>query len=353
MAGGAGTRFWPLSRMEKPKQFIDVLGLGKTFLQMTAERFLQFIPEDNIYVVTNQMYATLVKEQLPFLSDEQILLEPVGRNTAPCIAYASYKIYNKDKDANIVVAPSDHLILENDKFQHSLETGLAFTAASDNMLTLGVVPTRPETGYGYIQCKLNADTIEAIVPVKTFTEKPHKELAEEFLESGDFLWNSGIFVWRAQTIITAFEEFLPELAFAFSSVGSAYNTAQEQDLINDVFVASRSVSIDYGILEKAGNVHTLRTSFSWTDLGTWGGLHDIREKDEQNNSVNNAEMVTMYESINNTIHIEGDIHAVLQGLDGYVVVASKDILLVCQRQEEQRIKQFVADLKMKGKEKLL
>ncbi len=353
MAGGAGTRFWPLSRLGYPKQFIDVLGLGKTFLQMTSERFLQFILPENMYVVTNVVYVDIVKEQLPYLTDEQILLEPVGRNTAPCIAYACYKIQSKDPDANIVVAPSDHLIMENDKFKDCLEQALAFTKKQDCLLTLGIVPTRPETGYGYVQYSCEMCEDELIVPVKTFTEKPDKELAQVFIDSGDFLWNTGIFLWKGAVITKAFETYLPDMAEAFSEGQEVYYTEKEQDFINKVFVASRSISIDYGILEKAENVFTLRASFGWTDLGTWGRLHEECEEDKYGNTYNNEQQVSLYECEQNTIYVHEGAHAVLQGLKGFVVVKTKDALLVCKRDQEQRIKEFVADLKLTEKKHLL
>lgn len=273
MSGGIGSRFWPASRTSYPKQFLDFFGTGRSLLQQTFDRFKQIIPVENIYIVTNKKYKELTMEQLPELNEKQILLEPQRRNTAPCIAFASNRIRAVNPKANIVVAPSDHLILKEADFLQRISEGLDFVGKHDTLLTLGMKPNRAETGYGYIQ--FDAERLDNIAKVKTFTEKPNKELAKVFFESGEFMWNSGIFLWNVQTILTAFDELLPEIASRFNSGLNFFNTPQEAEFIDRIFPACPNISIDYGILEKAANVYVLSADFGWSDLGTWGSLHDL------------------------------------------------------------------------------
>lgn len=349
MAGGIGSRFWPLSRTAKPKQFLDVLGIGKTLLQQTYDRFIQVIPKENILVVTNSDYGDIVLEQLPDLTEEQVLREPLRRNTAPCIAYANYKIQKSNPVANIVVAPSDHLIVKEREFIGVLKRGLDFVAENNNLLTLGIKPSRPETGYGYIQVNGDNEPIvvnESLRKVKTFTEKPDYEMAKVFFESGDFYWNSGIFFWSLNTIMEAFNRFLPDVDSLFKEGIDRYNTQSEEEFINRTYTNCKNISIDYGIMEKADNVYVLCSDFGWSDLGTWGSLYDKLEKDENQNSVI-GENVFTYDIKNCLVNVPEDKLVVLQGLEDYIVVESDNILLVCKKQDEQKIKQFVNDVKLK------
>ncbi|MEL6254873.1 MAG: mannose-1-phosphate guanylyltransferase [Bacteroidota bacterium] len=343
MAGGIGSRFWPMSRSSFPKQFHDILGRGKTLIQETFERFAAFVPEENIYVVTNEKYYDLVKTQLPSMTDNQILLEPVGRNTAPCVAYACFKINSQNPDAVFVVAPSDHLIAKEDVFQQNINLGLNACAEEDIIMTLGITPTRPDTGYGYIQYLEDTEN-KGYHKVKTFTEKPNLEVAKSFLESGDFVWNGGIFLFSAKTILTAFREFLPDMSDQFTELGPAYYTDNEQEAVNETYAVCRNISIDYGIMEKAENVYTVPTDFGWSDLGTWGSVHENTEKDYHNNAVQGEAIV--YDSLNNMIKTtHPDKLVVVKGLEGYIIVDTEDALLICKKEEEQFIKQIVGDLK--------
>ena len=341
MGGGIGSRFWPFSRVNKPKQFLDFFGTGRSLLQQTFDRFSKIIPVENIFIVTNELYADLIREQLPQLGAEQILLEPQRRNTAPCIAFASYRIRAINPNANIVVAPSDHLILRENEFLIAVNTGLDFVKNNKTLLTLGIKPNRPETGYGYIQ----ADNDDSVIfkKVKTFTEKPNAELARVFFESGEFFWNSGIFLWNVQQIIEAFRLYLPEVASIFDAGTDKFNTPAEKAFINENFSASPNISIDYGVMEKAPNVHVLCTDVGWSDLGTWGALHDISPKDENNNATLKCKAM-FYDSSNNIVTLSNDKKmAVLQDLDGYIVAESDNVLLICKKEDEQRIRQYVID----------
>jgi mannose-1-phosphate guanylyltransferase len=353
MAGGVGSRFWPLSRTRKPKQFLDILGTGRTLLQQTVDRIRKVIPIENIYIVTNEDYEALVNKQLPELSHRQVLLEPLRRNTAPCIAYANHKIKLINPDAKILVAPSDHIILKEQDFLDVVIKGLEFVTESDSMLTLGIQPNRPETGYGYIQIngdKTRIELNESFRRVKTFTEKPDLAMAEIFIQSGDFFWNSGMFFWSLSTIMKAFNTYLPEVDQLFSEGRDFYNTDRESEFINKVYPNCKNISIDYGIMEKAENVHVLCSDFGWSDLGTWGSLYDILEKDEDKNSVTGSN-VFCYNSKNCLINLPENKLAVIQGLDDYIVVESENILLVCRKQDEQKIKNFVNDVRLeKGEE---
>jgi len=354
MAGGVGSRFWPLSRMNKPKQFLDILGTGRTLLQMTFDRFKNICPTENIYIVTSSNYINTIKEQLPELNEEQILLEPVRRNTAPCIAYANYKILKKNPSANIITAPSDHLILKESIFTKVIMEGLEFVSKNDALLTLGIKPSRPETGYGYIQVNGNKNISEnrKIFKVKTFTEKPNKELAKVFCESGEFFWNAGIFIWSLKSINKAFENYIPEINSLFKDGLDSYNTPQESEYIANAYSKCQNISIDYGVMEKADNVFVYSSDFGWADLGTWGSLYENSTTDANKNSILGDKVFT-FESENCIINMPKDKLVVLQGLNNYIVVESDNILLVCKKDDEQEIKQYVNEIKLKLGEKYL
>jgi mannose-1-phosphate guanylyltransferase len=354
MAGGIGARFWPMSRTTRPKQFIDILGTGETLIQRTFSRFERICPKENIFVVTNEIYENQVRHQLPKLPANNVLLEPVMRNTAPCIAYATYKIKSVNPDANIVVAPSDHLIMDEEVFAANINAALK--AASENpwLITLGIKPTRPDTGYGYIQFDDNIKDPdnEQLRKVKTFTEKPNHELAEKFLASGDFLWNAGIFIWSVKTITKAFEEYLDDINDLFKEGVEIYNTEKETNFINEIYPGCRKISIDYGIMEKATNVYVLSADFDWSDLGTWGSLYDTRKKDENQNTVVGDE-VMLYDTSNCIVNMPKGKLVVLQGLDDYIVVEDDNAMLICRRNDEQEIRKFVTDIKAKKGEKYI
>ena len=347
MAGGIGSRFWPFSRNERPKQFLDFFGTGRSLLQLTFDRFRHLVPAENILIVSNTIYKDLILEQLPEIKPSQILLEPNRRNTAPCIAYAVNRIKAIEENANIIVAPSDHLILQESEFIDTLKTGLDFIEKNDALLTLGMRPTRPETGYGYIQVSEGKTNLRK---VKTFTEKPNAELAQVFYESGEFVWNSGIFLWNLKAIDKAFSELLPAVATKFEAGQDIFNTAEEQDFIDNMYQSCPNISIDYGILEKADNVHVLCSDFGWSDLGTWGSLYDISTKDE-NANVTLKSNSTFYQSKGNIVVLPENKLAVIQDLEGYIVAESDNVLMICKMKDEQNIRQFVndADVKFKGK----
>ena len=353
MAGGVGARFWPMSRQNHPKQFIDILGTGETLIQSTFRRFEKVCPPENIYIVTNEIYKEEVLKQLP-VTEEQVLCEPTRRNTAPCIAYANYRILERNPDANIVVAPSDHIIQKEENFTEVITSALAATAENDWLLTLGIRPSRPDTGYGYIQYD---DTIgykkdQRIKKVKTFTEKPQIDMAKQFLASGDFLWNSGIFIWRLKTILAAFDTHLPDVNELFSAGIGKYATKEEDAFIKETYTMCKSISIDYGVMEKADNVYVLASDFGWSDLGTWGSLYEIRDKDKNENAVvgNN---VMLYDSSNCIVNMPKDKLVLLHGLDDYIVVEDNDILLVCRKGDEQHIRQFVNDVMIEKGDKYI
>ncbi len=354
MAGGIGSRFWPLSRKAKPKQFLDILGTGRTLIQQTYDRLSKIIPNENFFVVTSVSYKQLVQEQLPRLKEEQILLEPLRRNTAPCIAYASNKIKTIDPAANLVVAPSDHLILKEEEFIRQVEKGLEFTEKNDALLTLGIKPNRPETGYGYIQVKnkVNFNGLDNLFKVKTFTEKPDAEMAQVFIETGEFFWNSGIFIWSLSSILEAYKVHLPDLAALFAKGFKLYNTEDEVHFINKTYSECQGISIDYGLMEKAQNVYVLTADFGWSDLGTWGSLYENEEKDDLGNVVN-GDNVLLYDTHNCIVNLSNEKVAVLHGLDGYIVAESNDTLMICKREDEQQIKQFVTDVRIKKGDSLV
>ncbi|MFM6976411.1 MAG: mannose-1-phosphate guanylyltransferase [Sphingobacteriaceae bacterium] len=346
MAGGIGSRFWPISRTAKPKQFIDILGTGKTLIQSTYSRFSKIVPPENIYVVTNEQYSDLVKEQIPSITDQQILTEPVMRNTAPCIAYGMYKIRQLNPEACVVVAPSDHLILEEEAFKNYILRSLDTASKNDCLITLGIKPSRPDTGYGYIQ--FNTDKLaDDFHRVKTFTEKPDLEIAKTFLQSGDFLWNAGIFVWSVKSIIQAFQKHLPEMNEIFKEGIGVYNTAKEKEFIQKAYYQCTNISIDYGIMEKAANVYVIPSEFGWSDLGTWASVYSLTDKDYVGNAVVPADRVMMYDSSNCMVNVPKGKLVVLQGLHDFIVVEDNNMLLICPRNEEQSVKQIVGDVKQK------
>lgn len=354
MAGGVGSRFWPLSRTNKPKQFLDILGTGRTLLQMTFDRFKTICPIENIYIVTSIIYKDTILDQLPLLTEDQILLEPTRRNTAPCIAYANYKIFKKNPNANIITAPSDHLILKEDEYTKVITEGLDFVSDKNVLLTLGIKPSRPETGYGYIQVNGNKNTSDNknIYKVKTFTEKPDKDLAKVFYESGEFFWNSGIFIWSLKSIMQAFKDHLPEIDSLFNEGLDIYNTEKEPDFISQTYSECKNISIDYGIMEKADNTFVYRSEFGWADLGTWGSLHENSSKDANKNSIL-GDNIFSYELENCIVNMPKDKLVVLQGLKDMIVVESDNILLVCKKEDEQEIKQYVNAVKLKLGDKYL
>jgi len=351
MAGGIGSRFWPQSRIAFPKQFLDILGIGKTLIQLTYERFRQVVPKENIYVVTHEQYTGTVRQQLPELSDNQILSEPVRKNTAPCIAYISFKIRDINPYASMVVAPSDHLVVKEAEFAEVVRKGLHFVDESDSLITLGIVPTRPDTGYGYIQFLDNHRSGD-IFKVKTFTEKPNLELAKSFLKSGDFLWNSGIFIWNVRTILGAFKKELPEIFEAFDEGRGKYNTPEEKLFIAHAYSLCRNISIDYGIMEKADNVFVIPADIGWTDLGTWQSLYEKYARDGNGNAIS-GKNVMLFDAKDNMIMASNDKLVVVQGLEGYCVIDTPDALLICRRDKEQEIKQMTAEVKKLKGEKFL
>ena len=348
MGGGIGSRFWPFSRKTLPKQFLDFFGTGRSLLQQTFDRFKQVIPMENILIVTNDLYADLVKEQLPELKSEQILLEPTRRNTAPCIAWASYHIRALNPNANIVVAPSDHLILKEGEFLAAIEKGLDFVSQSDNLLTLGIKPNRPETGYGYIQIKKNKFS-EFISKVKTFTEKPNKELAKVFLESGDFLWNAGIFIWNVEDIIEEFKTYLEDIYLLFEQEYKNVENPDSPENIAHIYGQCRNISIDYGIMEKSAKVYVMKGEFGWSDVGTWHSFHEISPKDE-NNNVSNSEQVRLIETKECIINVPKDKKVIIEGIENCIIAENNDILMICHRDHEDNIRHFDDILKHTRKE---
>ena len=349
MAGGVGSRFWPFSRNNRPKQFLDFFGTGRSLLQMTFDRFRQLMPAENILIVSNVIYKDLILEQLPEIKPSQVLLEPNRRNTAPCIAYAVNRIKAMTSKANIVVAPSDHLIMKEADFLETIKTGLDFIEKNDNLLTLGMKPSRPETGYGYIQID-EGDT--ALRKVKTFTEKPNAELAQIFYETGEFFWNSGIFLWNLQTIDKAFQTLLPEVAVKFNAGKDVFNTDAEQASIYKMYPSGAKISLDYGIMVTAETSYVLCSEFGWTDLGTWGSLYEMSPKDSNENVALKCETL-FYESENNIVALPAGKLAVIQDLQGYIVAESDNVLLICKQQDEQRIRQFVNDASVKFEDKYI
>lgn len=343
MCGGIGSRFWPYSRANRPKQFIDFLGTGRSLLQMSYDRVLPIVCPENIIVVTNELYAPLVKEQLPELPDRNILLEPARRNTAPCVAWAAYHVASRDPEASMIVTPSDHLITREREFETSIVRGFEFVESHDALLTLGISPTRPETGYGYIQ--VGEQVADGIRKVKTFTEKPDIELAKVFLNSGEFFWNSGIFLWKASTILNAFHALAPDIAAVFDSEKELFGTPGETEFIAQSFPSCMSISIDFAIMEKASNVYVEVVNFGWNDLGTWSALYDNSPKNRDGNVTQRCSVLS-YNSSGNIFAVKGEKLIVVSGLNDYIVADAGDVLLVCPMAEEQRIKQMVTDAKI-------
>jgi mannose-1-phosphate guanylyltransferase len=342
MAGGIGTRFWPYSRNAKPKQFLDVLGTGKTLLQSTYDRYMSICLPENIWVVTHEEHVALVQEQLRSMVPDQILAEPMRKNTAPCIAYAANKIYYKNPDAVMIVSPTDHLILSEKEFIQTIQKAVDQAKSQDKLITLGIKPTRPETGYGYIQFLESKSNLKK---VKTFTEKPAIALAKTFLESGDFVWNSGVFVWGVKAILVAFQKYLPELSEAFEEIRPQLFTPDEKPAIARIYAQTKNISIDYGVMETADNVYVSLGNFSWSDLGSWASLHEASVKDEQNNVINANALV--YDTRNSVIKGDSDTLVVVQGLNGYLVGVFGNVVIICEKDKEDLFRRYVNDLKAK------
>lgn len=351
MAGGIGSRFWPMSRTNFPKQFLDILNTGKTLIQWTYDRYAAFIPKENIFVVTSEEYSGIVHDQLPHLPKENILGEPSRKNTAPCIAYISFKLMQRDPKASLIVAPADHLILDNIAFKKVCLEALSFVNKHNAFITLGINPTHPNTGYGYIQFEQHAVS-DNVFKVKTFTEKPNLELAKTFVSSGEFLWNAGIFVWQVKNIITAFEQYLPEMYEVFAAEKDRFNTPEEKKALEAIYPQCTNISIDFGIMEKANNVYVIPSSFGWSDLGTWNSAFDNFEKDYLENAVAGNNVVVV-DSTKCMVHVPDEKLVLLQGLDDFIVVDTEDVLLICQKSKEQEIKEYVAEVKRKKGEKYL
>ena len=344
MAGGVGSRFWPMSTVEKPKQFIDVLGVGKSLLQLTVERFGDICKAENVWVVTNKAYVNLVKEQLPELPDGNILCEPCRRNTAPCIAYVSWKIKSKDPKANIVVTPSDHIVTNTEEFRRVTKSCLDFTMDSDAIVTLGMKPTRPETGYEYIQADLTSSSLrnKEIFRVYSFREKPDLDTAKQYISKNNYFWNAGIFIWNVSTIVNAFRVYQPAISKMFEGMLPIYGTDKEQAMIDEKFPECKSISVDYAIMEKAEEIFVCPADFGWSDLGTWGSLLANTKKDLYGNSCIGNE-INVFETNNCIIHTTQEKKVIVQGLNGYIVAENDNTLLICQLSEEQRIKQFTGE----------
>lgn len=341
MAGGVGSRFWPMSTAECPKQFIDVLGVGKTLLQLTVERFGNLVKPENIWVVTNQKYVDIVRQQLPQISEGNILCEPCRRNTAPCIAYVSWRIKSKDPKANIVVTPSDHIVMNIQEFQRIITSCMDFTSESDAIVTLGMKPSRPETGYGYIQADLSSASLrnKSIFRVDSFREKPDLATAQQYIKKKYYFWNAGIFIWNVSTIVNAFRIYQPKMNKIFESMLPVYGTPQEQEMINEKFPQCENISVDYAIMEKAEEIFVCPADFGWSDLGTWGSLQTQTKRDIYGNACIGND-INLFETHNCMIHATQEKKVVIQGLDGYIVAENNDTLLICKLSEEQRIKQF-------------
>lgn len=351
MAGGIGSRFWPMSRTAYPKQFLDILHTGRTLIQSTYDRYLLFIPNENIYVVTSAEYAAIVQEQLPDLPVENILCEPSRKNTAPCVAYIAHKLQKINNDGLLICAPADHLILDAPAFTKVCTDAFDFVNNINALVTLGIKPTYANTGYGYIQHEATP-VADSVYKVKTFTEKPNLELAKTFLASGDFLWNAGIFVWKVKNIIKAFEKFLPEMNEVFVAEQEHFNTANEQEAIERIYPQCTNISIDYGIMEKADNVYVMPSSFGWSDLGTWNSAYENMEKDYFGNAVA-GKNVMIIDATKNVVHANDKKLVLLQGLDDFIVVDTADVLLICKKEKEQEIKEYVAEVKRNKGDKFL
>lgn len=351
MAGGIGSRFWPKSRHNSPKQFIDILGIGKSLLQLTYDRFLKLCPAENIFIVTNGQYKELVLSQLPGIAAENILCEPSRNNTAPCIAYATFKLAAKDPHARMVVAPSDHFILKEDVFIDKVKLALDTAAHKEMLLTLGITPSRPDTGYGYIKFEKQGDN--GVHKVSLFTEKPDMEKAREFVQDGNYVWNAGIFIWRAETAKEAFRQFCPDIYSIFEKGEAVYNTPAEQAFINENYPGSPNTSIDYAIMEKAGNVATIPADFGWSDLGTWASLYEAADKENGDGNVAAGGSIQLQDTSDCIIHLPENKLAVIRGLKNFIVVDDKDVLLIYPKQHEQEIKKVTEELRRSKKDHYL
>lgn len=343
MAGGIGSRFWPLSKTDTPKQFLDILGMGKSLIRQTYERFLPICSPENFIIVTNAEYKDLVLKDLPEIDASQVLSEPFRRNTAPCIAYANSFIRSKSKSANIVVTPADHLIINEEAFVKAIKDGIEFTNKNPSLLTLGIKPHKPETGYGYIQIGEQIDKETSFNKVKTFTEKPDIDLATVFFESGEFFWNSGIFMWTLESIDKAFDSHLPDVQSLFKALDAKIGGADETKALTETYTECKNISIDYGIMEKADNVAVQTVNFGWSDLGTWSSLYEYSAQDKNSNAVISGK-VLLYDTQNSIVNIPKNKVAVIQGLDNYIIVDSDDELLICPKDNEQQIRQFTTDV---------
>lgn len=351
MAGGIGSRFWPMSRTNFPKQFLDILGLGKTLIQQTFDRYRDLVPLENIYVITAEEYVPIVKKQLKDIPEENILAEPSRKNTAPCIAYMAFKLLKKDPEALMIAAPADHLVTETDEFIKTAKRALDFVGHINALVTIGVKPVYPNTGYGYIQHETSAAAPD-VFKVKTFTEKPTLELAKTFIASGDFLWNAGIFTWKVKNIIAAIEKHEPELYELFASEKDKFNTDSEKETIETIYPQCTNISIDFAVMEKADNVYLIPASFGWSDLGTWNSAWDNMEKDYFGNAVV-GKNVMVVDANNCMVHVPDNKLVLLQGVKDCIIVDTKDVLLICKKEKEQEIKDYVAEVKRNKGDKYL
>jgi len=346
MAGGIGSRFWPYSRNNRPKQFLDILGTGRTLLQMTYDRFVRISDKSQFFVVTNNKYENLVKEQLPDIPESQILTEPLRRNTATCIAYASYRIMNENPDAKIIVTPADHLIIQEDNFFKTMEIAVNAADTEERLITLGIRPNRPETGYGYIQYISNQGN--PVKKVKTFTEKPNSKLAKAFIESGDFVWNSGMFVWKVKSIIRAYEKYMPDVSEVFEEGKDHFTHESEDVFIKKAYSLVKNISIDYGIMEKADEVYVVLGEFGWSDLGSWSSLHEVHEKDSENNVIEANAL--LYDTKNCFIKVSPQKLVVVEGLDNYLINETENVLIICKLDGDKKFREFVNAAKAKGED---
>ncbi len=351
MAGGIGSRFWPMSRQTHPKQFIDILGTGETLLQATYRRVKSIFPPENVLVVTNEDYVNIVAQQLPEIPKENILAEPLRKNTAPCIAYAAYKIRKRNPNATMLITPADHLVTKEEELVRILNMGIEYASENDVLLTMGIKPTRPDTGYGYIQFSQKSNSNPEIKKVKTFTEKPEIEMARHFVSSGEFLWNSGMFIWKLKTFMEVFEKYMPEEFTLFNDAEAIMDTPAEAKVIEDVYQEVHNVSIDIGVMEKADNVYVVLADFGWSDLGTWGSLYDELKEDGSNSVV--GKNVMMYDSHHCMVHVPKDKLVVIQGLENCIVAESNGVLLICKMEDEQKIKHLVNEVRIEKGEKFL
>ena len=351
LAGGIGTRLWPKSKQALPKQFLDILHVGKTFLQATYERYTSFIPKENIYVITNKDYLSIVKEQLPVLDAENILSEPSRKNTAPCVAYISFKLLHKNPNANIIVSPSDQIILDKQGFEIAAQKALNFSDKKNAFVTLGIKPLYPNTNYGYIQ-REQYEIEPQIFKVKTFTEKPPLEMAQTFIDSGDFLWNTGLFVWKASEILKEFEMFQPEMYEAFADAKDLFDQDRESEVLESVYGLCTNLSLDLAIMEKSENVYIVPCEFGWSDLGTWNNIYDNQEKDYLGSALSGDRILNI-DSTESIINVSDNKLVVIQGLDNHIVIDTDEVLLICKRDNEKDMKEYMTEVRKKYGEKFM